>query len=120
MTRARLLRDAVLPAALAVLGAFELYDLRPDGWGYGIALEATACLVLVWRRFYPLVACTLAAVLVLLMPWVGPQLDEPATPIIVAALVGYSLARRLRDLRGLLGIGVMGVMLGGLRTGRLP
>jgi len=111
MTRARPLRDAVLPVALAVLGAFELYDLRPDGWGYGIALVATACLVLVWRRVYPLVACTLAAVLVLLMPWVGPQLDEPATPIIVAALVGYSLARRLRDLRGLLGIGVMGVML---------
>ena len=111
MTRARLLRDALLPAAVAALGAFELYDSRPDGWGYGIALEATACLVLVWRRVYPLVGCTLAAVLVLLMPWVGPQLDEPATPIIVAAVVGYSLARRLRDLRGLFGMGVMGVML---------
>lgn len=111
MTRARLLRDAVLPSALAVLGAFELYDLRPDGWSLGIALEATACLVLVWRRVYPLVACTLAAVLVLLMPWIGPQLDEPATPIIVAAVVGYSLARWLRDLRGLFGMGVMGVML---------
>ena len=111
MTRAGLLRDAVLPAVLAGLGAFELYDLRPDGWGSGIALEATACLVLVWRRVYPLVSCTLAAVLVLLMPWVGPQLDEPATPIIVAAVVGYALARWLHDLRGLVGMGVMGVML---------
>jgi len=110
MTRV-LFRDAALPVALAALGALELYDLRPDGWGYGIALEAAACLLLVWRRVYPLVACTLAAVLVLLMPWVGPQLDEPATPVIVAAVVGYSLARRLRDLRGLVGMGLMGLML---------
>ena len=111
MTRARRLRDAALPAALAALGAFELYDLMPGGWGYGIALESAACLLLVWRRDYPLVVCTLAAALILLMPWVGPQLDEPATPIIIVAVVGYSLARRLRDLRGLIGMGVMGAML---------
>ncbi|MHA6667706.1 sensor histidine kinase [Homoserinimonas sp. A447] len=111
MTRAGLLRDAALPAAIAVLGALELAYLRTDGWAFGIALEVAACVLLVWRLSHPLVACTLAAVLVLLMPWVGPQLNDPATPVIIAAVVGYSLARRVRDLRGLIGIGVMALML---------
>ncbi|HET6625303.1 MAG TPA: histidine kinase [Nocardioidaceae bacterium] len=111
MTGRELLRDAALPGAVALLGAFELSSLGPDGWGYGIVLECVACLLLVWRRRYPLTACTAAAVAVLTMPWIGPQLDEPATPILVAALVAYSLARRLPDLRGLLGMGVIALML---------
>jgi signal transduction histidine kinase len=112
MTRPRQLgRDAFLPAAIAVLGAFELYSLGSDGWGYGIALESAACALLVWRRVLPLVACTLAAVLNLAIPWVGPQLDEPATPILIGALVAYSLARRLHDLRGLVGMAIMAMLL---------
>ena len=53
----------MLPVAIAVLGAVELYALRPAGWGLGITLESAACLLLVWRRALPLLACTLAAVL---------------------------------------------------------
>jgi signal transduction histidine kinase len=105
----QLLRDALLPSAIALLGAAELYSLGPDGWGYGIALESAACVLLVWRRRYPLVVCTLAAVLTLAMPWVGPQLDEPATPIIIVAVVAYCLARRLEGFSGLIGMGIIGL-----------
>ena len=110
-SRRALLRDALLPVAIAVLGAVELYALRPAGWGLGITLESAACLLLVWRRALPLLACTLAAVLNLAIPWVGPQLDEPATPILIAAVAAYSLARWLLDLRGLIGMLVMALLL---------
>jgi signal transduction histidine kinase len=101
------LRDARLPAAVAVIGAIELAILHPNGWGYGIAVESAACLVLVWRRRLPLVACTLAPIVTLLMPWFGPQLDEPSTPIIIIVISAYALARHLHDLRGLIGMAMM-------------
>ena len=105
-------QDSLLPAAIAVLGAVELYGLRSDGWGYGIALECASCLLLIGRRPYTLIGCTLAAVLILAMPLVGPQLDEPATPILILVLAAYSLARRLESLNGLFGMGAIGLMLG--------
>jgi signal transduction histidine kinase len=111
MVRREHLRDAALPAAVAVLGTVELANLRTDGWGWGIALECIACALLVWRRRYALVVCTLAALVLLAMPWLGPQLDEPATPIIIIAVVAYSLARYLAGLRGLLGMGVIAATL---------
>lgn len=105
------MRDAILPAAIAVLGTVELVVLRPDGWGYGIALECAACALLVWRRRAPLVVCPLVAVVLLAMPWLGPPLDQPSTPIVIIVVVGYSLARYLRDLRGLAGVAVMALAL---------
>ena len=101
LTRRELLRDAALPAALAVLGALELLSLRPDGWGYGVALEVLGCTLLVFRRVNPLVFATLAPTVLLVMPWLGPQLDEPSVPILVWAVSIYSLARWVKDLRGL-------------------
>ncbi len=111
MTKGDLLRRAALPGAIAVLGAVELYSIRVPGWGYGIALEVAACALLVWRRFSPLVVCTLAAVLALALPWVGPQPDDAATPIIIVAVSAYSLARRLEVLKGLAGMVVIVSML---------
>lgn len=109
MTRRQLLQVALLPLAIAVLGAGELYSLRSAGWGYGIALEGAACVLLIWRRRYPLVAGTMAALLTLALPWVGPQLDEAATPIIIVAVVAYSLARYLEGRIGLIGMGIIGL-----------
>ena len=108
-----LVRDAAVPAAIAVLGALELADLQPRGWGYGIALEVVACAALVLRKRFTLVACIAAVLCNAAMPWVGPQLDEPATTILIGALAGYSLGRWLVDLRGLIGLAVMlGALLG--------
>ena len=100
-------RDAIAPAVIAVLGVAELAALQPRGWGYGAALEVTSCILLMWRRSGPLVLATLAAVVMLVMPWVGPQLDEAAVPIMIYVLAVFALARWVPDLRGLLGLGMI-------------
>ena len=98
------LRDAVLPLALAVLGAFELVAAGLDGWVYGVVLEVVASVLLVWRRQLPLVTAPAAVLVLMVMPWVGPQLHEAATPILYWAVAMYSLARWVPDLRGVLGV----------------
>lgn len=87
------LRDALLQTLIAVVGVTELAGLHPPGWGYGAALEVASCSLLVWRRRHPLVLGTLAGTVTLMMPWFGPQLNEPSTPIVILALVTFSLAR---------------------------
>ncbi|MDQ3157404.1 MAG: histidine kinase [Actinomycetota bacterium] len=111
MTRRELLRDATLPVAIALLGTVELYDLKAAGWGTGIALEWLACLLLIGRRLHPLALCAAAAVVTLAMPWFGPQLDDPATPILILVLATFSLARQIRGLHGLIGMAVIALML---------
>ena len=39
-----------------------------------------------------------------MLPWLGPQLDEPATPILFWAVAIYALARWIEGLRGLVGV----------------
>lgn len=106
LTRLRL-PDLLVPATVTVLGVLELTLVHPDGWGRGIAIETLAGALLIWRRTLPLVTCTLAAVVVLVMPWAGPQLDDVAAPILVLALACYSLARWIADLRGVIGLVVI-------------
>jgi signal transduction histidine kinase len=96
--------DGVLAGALFVLGAVELVSTRPGGWGWGLGLELTACLLLAFRRRAPLLFGTAAPVVLLVMPYVGPALDEPAAPILIFAVAVYTLARWIPDLRGLLGV----------------
>ena len=100
-------RDAWLPGALLAVGVVELATVRPDGWGWAVLLEAVSAVLLVGRRVRPLVFATLAAVVMLLMPWIGPQLDEPAVPIMFWTVSMYALARWLPDLKGLLGVGLI-------------
>src|SRR5688500_2142994 len=83
--------DLLVPAGLVALGAFELLQLRPDAWGAALAVELVAASLLVWRRTVTLIACTSSALVLLLLPWIGPQLDEVAAPILYLALVCYSL-----------------------------
>ena len=103
--------DVLVPGAILVLGVFELASVRPDAWLWGMAIEAVASVLVVWRRFAPLVVCTLAELILLVMPWAGPQLDEVAAPILWLALICYSLGRWIPDLRGLVGIGLLLLML---------
>ena len=104
-------RDAVLPAALAVIGVIEMAATRPYRWGYGAALEVVACGLLVFRRRNPLFLSTLAILVMLSIPWVGPQLDAASVPIPIWALAVFSLARWLPDLRGLFGVAFMAAVL---------
>jgi signal transduction histidine kinase len=99
-----LVRDALLPAAVAVIGALELALLQPGGWAYGIVVESVGCLVLVWRRRFPLIAGTLAPIVTLVMPLLGPQLDEASAPLLVVVISSYSLGRHLHGLHGLVGV----------------
>ena len=99
-------RDVWLPAALFVLGLVELLVLRPERWGSAVILEAASAVLLVGRRRNALLFATAAAVVMLAMPWIGPQLDEPAVPIMFWSVAMYSLARWIPDLRGLIGVGV--------------
>lgn len=99
-----LVRDAALPLAIAVLGAVEMAGFRGPGWEWGIALEVAACAVLVFRRHVTLVTATLAALITLAMPWIGPQLDQAATPILIFILSMFSLARWIDSYLGLVGM----------------
>jgi signal transduction histidine kinase len=98
--------DVLVPAAVLALGVVELASTRPPGWGYGVLLEAVTATLLVWRRRLPLVLCPAAAAVLLVMPWIGPQLDEAATPILFIAVLCYTLGRWVADRRGLLGLAV--------------
>ena len=96
--------DVLLPVALAALGTAEMLSLGVPGEGYGVTAEVVAAGLLVFRRTHPLAAGTGAAVVLLSVPWFGPALDEPATPIFFCAVAVYSLARWIQGLTGLLGV----------------
>jgi signal transduction histidine kinase len=100
-------RDAWLPAVLFVVGAIELAALQPTRWGVGIALEGLASVLLVFRRRHPFLLPTLATLTLLIMPWIGPGLQDPSTPIAYWALSIFTLGRHLADLRGVIGVALI-------------
>jgi signal transduction histidine kinase len=97
-------RDALVPAALAVLGIVELAMLRTTGWVAAAGLEVAAAGVLVFRRPYPLVAAPLAAVLMIAIAYTGTRMDEPATPIMFYIVAIYSLGRYVARWGGLVAL----------------
>jgi signal transduction histidine kinase len=103
--------DVLLPAGVAALGVAELALLHVDGWAFGALLEVVACALLVWRRLNALVFATLAELVLLVIPYVGPALDEPAVPIMILAIAVYALGRWIEDLRGLLGVSLVLLMM---------
>jgi signal transduction histidine kinase len=102
--------DAVLAAGVLALGVVELASMRPDGWGWGVLLEAVAAVLLALRRVNPLLFATASPCVLLVMPWVGPQLDEPAVPLLFWAIAVYTLGRWIRDLRGIIGIAAVALV----------
>jgi signal transduction histidine kinase len=102
-----LARDALLPAAIAVLGTVELVILQVPGWPAGVVMELAACAALVFRRRFPLAAPTLAVIMSLTLPWLGPQLDDVSTTVVIAIVAVYALARWNAGLRGLIGLAVI-------------
>ncbi len=100
----------MLAGSIFVLGAVEMATLRPDRWGWGIAFELVTAVLLAFRRRAPLIVGTLAPCVLLVMPYVGPQLDEPAVPLLFLAVSVYTLARWIADLRGLAGVAVIALV----------
>jgi len=103
--------DVLVPAALLAIGTAEAAGSGLSGWGAAVGLYVVVSLLLVWRRRHPLLFCTAAGLVLTSMPWFGPQLDDLAAGILYIALIGYSLARWIPDLRGLLGIAAQLVVL---------
>ncbi len=103
--------DVLIPVAVLAVGVVEVLSVMPAGWGWGIALQSVAAALLVFRRRWPVVTCTTAALLLLWTPWLGPQLDDLATPILFLALLTYSLARWRADLLGVVGLVLLLVMM---------
>lgn len=99
-----------MPAAVLAVGVLELAALRPTGWGAAAALEGVAALLAVWRRHRPLVVAPVAAAALLALPWVGPQLDEVATPVLLVILLAYSLGRWPSGLVGLVGVALIALV----------
>ena len=83
----------LVPAAIAVLGVLELAFAPVEGKAWGVLLELVAAVILVWRRTHPYIAGPAAAAVLMVMPWLGPQLDDVATPIVFLALIGYTAGR---------------------------
>jgi signal transduction histidine kinase len=97
----------MVPVLLAVLCLVEVVALRPDSWQLAAAVELAACVALVWRRRWPMMACVGAGLINLSLPWIGPQLDELAAPILVMVVASYSLARWIGTYQGLIGLGII-------------
>ena len=99
-------RDGLLPLGLAVLVVVELLALDMDGrLGAGIALVA-GCAALVPRRVHPVASGIAVGVCCAGVPWLGPAVDEVATPILMLAVASYSMARWVRGYAGLAGVAV--------------
>ncbi len=101
------LRPALLPAALATLGAAELALIQPERWGAGVLLELFACAVLVLRGRLPWWSPTTAAVAAASLPLVGGGLDVAATPVAIIIVSIYFVAVGNEVGRGLGAIAVM-------------
>ena len=100
-------RDAIFPAVVGVIGVLELASMSLEHWGYAAGMEVVACLFLVWRKVFPIIASVGASLSVLTLPWIGPQLDEPAMPLVVTIMSCYALARWRPDLRGIAGMALL-------------
>jgi signal transduction histidine kinase len=94
------LRDLALPLGLAALTTVETLLVRPEGTAPAVAIAWGAALALVFRRRWTLIAGTLGGA-VLLLPSVGPQLEDLTSPMLILWLAGFSLGRYRPRLRGL-------------------
>jgi signal transduction histidine kinase len=99
-------RDGLLPLGLALLVVVELLALDMDGrLGAGIVLVA-GCAALVPRRLHPIASGIAVGACCAGVPWLGPAVDEVATPILMLAVASYSMARWVRGYAGLAGVAV--------------
>jgi signal transduction histidine kinase len=71
-------------------------------------LEALAALILVFRRTHPVVVAPLAALAVSAIAYTGPNMDDPAAPIMCYIVAIYALGRYARGhAGGITGLGLL-------------
>ncbi len=103
--------DWGVPAIVAAMSLLEIALIAPDGAAAAVVLSVLSCLALVPRRRWPRLSTLGAGALTLFAPWFGPELDDLAAPIMVLAVVAYTLARWVPSFGGLLVLGALMVLL---------
>ena len=93
--------DWGVPAGLAVLLTVETVGVQPHNLVAVLAVELAGCVALLWRRRFTMVACLVAGWVVAVPPFLGTEMEDLSAPILVLAVVCYSLARWPTDYRGL-------------------
>ena len=99
--------DWGVPAVIAGTCLVEVVLVAPEGAAAAVVLNVAACLALVPRRRWPVPSTLVAGTLTLFTPWFGAELDDLAAPILVLAVVAYSLARWVPSYSGLLVLGAL-------------
>lgn len=92
---------------MVALGTAELLSLSTRGLGVSVGLLVLAGVLLIFRRRHPLVAAPASMAALLVLPWLGPAMNEFTTPLLFLVIAIYSLGRWLPDLRGVLGLAVI-------------
>ena len=94
------LRDAVLPLAVAGICTVEILSVRPAHSPTALAVLWAACALLALRRRWPVVVGTLAGV-ALLLPFLGTSVEDLTSPVFVIWVAEYAVGRWVPDLRGI-------------------
>ncbi len=101
--------DLGLAALVYAADVIELLTVRPEGWGWALVIDGFGCALLSQRRRAPLVIGTLVPLIMLSTVLVGSQLQDTAAPILPMGIAIYTLGRWVADLRGLAGLGMIGL-----------
>jgi signal transduction histidine kinase len=94
--------DWGVPAGVAALMALEVVAVGLPHAAGVIAIQTLAAVALVPRRRWPLLTGLAAGWLISVPPFLGAEMADLAAPILLIAVLCYSLARWRSDLRGLL------------------
>jgi signal transduction histidine kinase len=99
--------DVGIPAALAVITTLEFAALGYRPLIVAVLPSWVACLFLVWRRRWPLVAAPAVGLALAIEPYLDIPTDEASSGIAIVGLACYALGRHVADLRGLAGLGII-------------
>lgn len=112
-----LVRDAALPAVVGAVATAEVLTVHPGRPMTALLILWSACVVLAFRRRWPLGVGVLAGV-ALLLPFFGTSLKDLTSPVLVIWVAEYAVGRWLPDLRGMSVVGLyLALMAGDLVVG---
>jgi signal transduction histidine kinase len=101
--------DLALAVGVYAVDVVELLTVRPESWQWGLVIDGAACALLSQRRRAPLVVGTLVPLILLSTTLLGSQLEDTAAPILPMGIAIYTLGRWIGDLRGAIGLGIVGL-----------
>ena len=101
-------RDVAVPGALLFVGVVELSLFSGEGRLAAAGLEALAAVILVFRRIHPVVVAPLVSLAATAIVYTGPDMNEPAAPILFYIVAIYALGRYARGhASGLTGLALL-------------